>query len=279
MKRLFYILFFSLILLSSCSSTQSLSRRGVERTKVYYFQHKDIPKEFDGFRIAFASDFHYKSTLQEKGLNKLVKQLQDLHADIFLMGGDYIEGCENTAELFEKLAQVKTRFGTYAIMGNHDLGDCKGQIVEEMKKNGITILSDTVDTIPLHDEKIMVAGVRNSFKFTEKNNSPTSKLSPDDFVILLSHTPDYAEKGDITNTDLFLAGHTHGGQVTLFGLYAPVTASAYGQKFRSGKTENSHHQTMIITNGIGTSRHRIRLFAPSEVVLVVLKSEKSIERK
>ena len=63
--------------------------------------------------------------------------------------------------------------------------------------------------------------------------SPTLSLSPDDFVILLTHTPDYAEEVSITNTDLVLAGHTHGGQVTLFGLYAPIIPSRYGQRFLS----------------------------------------------
>ncbi len=74
----------------------------------------------------------------------------------------------------------------------------------------------------------------------------------------------------ITNSDLVLAGHTHGGQVTLFGLYAPIVPSHYGQRFLSGLKYNSDHIPLIITNGIGTSRKAIRFFAPSEVVIIVL---------
>ena len=91
---------------------------------------------------------------------------------------------------------------------------------------------------------------------------PTLALSPDDFVILLMHTPDYAEDVAITNTDLVLAGHTHGGQVTLFGLYAPILPSHYGQRFRGGLKRNSQGIPMIITNGLGTSNKNIRMFAP-----------------
>ena len=90
------------------------------------------------------------------------------------------------------------------------------------------------------------------------------------FCYLLTHTPDYAEDVDISNTDLALAGHTHGGQITLFGLYAPKTGSRYGQRFRTGKKENSKGIPVIITNGLGTSWMNFRLFAPSEVVLIRL---------
>ena len=95
-------------------------------------------------------------------------------------------------------------------------------------------------------------------------------LSPDDFVILLTHTPDYAEDVPVTNSDLILAGHTHGGQVTLFGLYAPIVPSHYGQRFLSGLKYNSKNIPMIVTNGIGTSQKAIRMFAPAEVVMIVL---------
>ena len=100
--------------------------------------------------------------------------------------------------------------------------------------------------------------------------SPTLGLSPDDFVILLTHTPDYAEDVPVTNSDLILAGHTHGGQVTLFGLYAPIVPSHYGQRFLSGLKYNSKNIPMIVTNGIGTSQKAIRMFAPAEVVMIVL---------
>ena len=120
-------------------------------------------------------------------------------------------------------------------------------------------------------ERIVIAGVRNPFNLERNGQSPTLSLSPDDFVILLTHTPDYAEDVPITNADLVLAGHTHGGQVTLFGLYAPVVPSRYGQRFLKGIRTNSERQPVIITNGIGTSSKNLRLFAPSEVVVLTLR--------
>lgn len=100
--------------------------------------------------------------------------------------------------------------------------------------------------------------------------SPTVSLKPEDFVIMLTHTPDYVEDVDISNTDLALAGHTHGGQVSLFKRWTPARFSKYGNRFLTGMKKNSQGIPVIITNGLGTSRKDIRLFTPSEVVLIVL---------
>ena len=135
---------------------------------------------------------------------------------------------------------------------------------------GMHLLEHKVDTLRRGGERILVAGVRNPFDLGKNGTSPTLGLSPDDFVILLTHTPDYAEDVPVTNSDLILAGHTHGGQVTLFGLYAPIVPSHYGQRFLSGLKYNSKNIPMIVTNGIGTSQKAIRMFAPAEVVMIVL---------
>jgi predicted MPP superfamily phosphohydrolase len=260
-----------LVLFSSCSSTKQLSRRGVARIKAYTFAHGDIPKAFDGFRIAFISDLHYKSTLQEAGLSKLIKQLQLLHADVLLMGGDYKEGVENIAPLFQALSKVKPTYGIIGVLGNNDYEVGYDELLREAKRNDIVLLENRCDTLLKEGERIVIAGVRNPFDLRTNGESPDRLLSDSDFVVLLSHTPDYAQDVDIRKSDLVLAGHTHGGQVTLFGLYAPKTASHYGQHFRSGLRYTIQKKPVIITNGIGTSQKPIRMFAPSEIVLVTLR--------
>lgn len=63
---------------------------------------------------------------------------------------------------------------------------------------------------------IIVSGVRNPFDLKKNGDSPSQHFPADDFIILLTHTPDYAEDTDVSNANLVLAGHTHGGQVSLF---------------------------------------------------------------
>ena len=252
------------------SSKAGSGYRGISRVRTYKFSHPDVPAAFDGFRIAFISDLHYKSLFKEKGLENLVRLLNDQRADVLLVGGDLHEGCEYVAPVISALAAVKVPMGTYTVLGNNDYEACYADIVRQLEAHNIHLLEHRVDTLKRDGAEILIAGVRNPFNLQKNGVSPTLALSPDDFVILLTHTPDYAEDVAITNTDLVLAGHTHGGQVTLFGLYAPILPSHYGQRFRGGLKRNSQGTPMIITNGLGTSNKNIRMFAPSEVIMIEL---------
>lgn len=252
------------------SSKAGSGYRGISRVRTYKFSHPDVPAAFDGFRIAFISDLHYKSLFKEKGLENLVRLLNDQRADVLLVGGDLHEGCEYVAPVVSALAAVKVPMGIYVVLGNNDYEACYADIVRQLEAHNIHLLEHRVDTLKRDGAEILIAGVRNPFDLQKNGVSPTLALSPDDFVILLMHTPDYAEDVAITNTDLVLAGHTHGGQVTLFGLYAPILPSHYGQRFRGGLKRNSQGIPMIITNGLGTSNKNIRMFAPSEVVVIEL---------
>ena len=239
----------------------------------YDFTHRDVPEAFDGFRIAFISDLHYKSLFKEKELAGLVRLLIAEQADVLLMGGDYQEGCEYVPELFATLSQVKTPMGTYGVMGNNDYERCHDDIVREMQRYGMRVLEHRVDTLKRDGQQILIAGVRNPFNLKQNGKSPTLDLSPEDFVILLVHTPDYVEDVSVANTDLALAGHTHGGQVRIFG-YAPIIPSHYGSRFLTGLKYNTANVPMIVTNGLGTSNRNIRIGAPTEVVVITLHQQK-----
>lgn len=202
----------------------------------------------------------------------ITRLLNDLHPDALLIGGDLHEGCEYVPDVIAALGAVKTPLGTYAVLGNNDYEACYDDILKEMERQGIHLLEHKADTLRRNGEHIVIAGVRNPFDIGQNGQSPTLSLASEDFVVLLTHTPDYAEDVPITNTDLVLAGHTHGGQVTVFGLYAPIIPSHYGQRFLTGLKYNSSNTPIIITNGIGTSNKNVRLFAPSEVVVITLLS-------
>lgn len=251
----------------------SSAYKGVDRVVKYDFTHRDVPEAFDGFRIAFISDFHYKSLFKEKELASLVRLLIAEQADVLLMGGDYQEGCEYVPELFAALSQVKTPMGTYGVMGNNDYERCHDDIVREMQRYGMRVLEHRVDTLKREGQQILIAGVRNPFDLKQNAKSPTLDLSPEDFVILLVHTPDYVEDVSVANTDLALAGHTHGGQVCIFG-YAPIIPSHYGSRFLTGLKYNTANIPMIVTNGLGTSNRNIRIGAPTEVVVITLHQQK-----
>ncbi len=271
LKFIVFLLIAAVLLLSSCATASFSKYKGIGRIKTYRVSSSDLPPSFDGFRMAFATDFHYESRFSHKRLQSLVDALRSLDADILLLGGDYRgRNGGDVDELFAALSRVDTRYGTYAVMGNHERGENDTLVRKAMAETGVKLLEHTTDTIVNGDDFILITGIRNPFDLKRNGVSPTLSLKPDDFVVMLTHTPDYAEDTDIGNTDLALAGHTHGGQVSFFRRWAPAKFSKYGNRFLTGMKHNSAGIPIIISNGLGTSRKDVRLFTPSEVVLVVL---------
>lgn len=266
MKRHLLLLATVLLLLSSCAS---LSPNGVGRIKRYTVESEQLPSAFDGCRVAFVSDTHYPSLFGRKRLPELVACLKELAPDLLLLGGDYVTDDDSIDVLFKALGSVDTSYGTFAVLGNHERRN-HAQIVRSMEEYGIKHLDDELHPLACNGEQIYLAGVSDSFSDT-LSFCPTRLVGNDEFVVLLAHTPDYAERTG-TTADLVLSGHTHGGQVSLFGIYTPVRNSMYGARFLRGKNMTSNGSVVITTNGVGTSRRKIRMFVPSEIVVVELKS-------
>lgn len=278
------LLLLSALLLASCTS---IRYAGVNRIRDYDITSPRLPEAFDGYRIAFASDFHLKSKFKERQLRGTVKALQALAPDVLMLGGDYQEGCEYVEPLFNELAKATPLDGIYAVLGNNDYERCTQLIRETMRANGIQLMEDSTAFIHRGADSIIVWGANvyaeryaTALPNRSRGGRPGSAMSVSSpmggveeaspFVILLTHTPDYIEESEASIADLALAGHTHGGQVTLFGLYSPVTASKYGMRYRTGLRHNRQGIPIIISNGLGTSRHPIRMFAPTDIVIVTL---------
>lgn len=247
-----------------------LETTGINRLAEYTVVHRDIPQDFDGKTILFISDLHYPSLFAKEDIYKLSSYLSTLDYDILCLGGDYHEDITLIDTLFDELGKHVPALGAFAVMGNNDYERGYEQVVEAMKRNNIQLLEHEVAQIGINREKLFIVGVRNPFDLTKNGVSPSLDMKANNFVILLTHTPDYAEDVAIGSTDLVLAGHTHGGQVRIFGV-APIVPSKYDQRFLSGLVYNSDKIPMLVTNGIGTSNKKVRMGAPSEVMLIHLK--------
>lgn len=257
------------LLLSVLVSCATLSPNGVGRVKRYTVVSDRLPAVFDGCRVAFVSDIHYPSLFSAQRLGKLVTALSDIHPDLLLLGGDYVTSDDSIKALFSALETVGARYGTYAVLGNHERRN-GGLVASSMREHGIILLSDSIACVDAAGGELFIAGVRDSFSCDSVMLQRVDAIADDAFVILLAHTPDYAERSSV-EVDVVLSGHTHGGQVSLFGLYTPVRNSVYGDRFLKGRNATSKGTTVITTNGVGTSRKKVRFCVPSEVVLLTLK--------
>lgn len=254
-------------LLASCAS---LSSSGVGRIRHYEITDEKLPPEFDSTVIAFISDIHYPSKLTRKRLGKVVHRLRCINPDIMLLGGDYVTSPAYMDELFDSLSSVNVGIGIYAVLGNHERSNAA--LVDSVaNKYGIYMLNDEAVAVACGNSFIYLAGVRDSFKADSLTRSPSDSVSDDNFTLLLTHTPDYVQ--DVAaEAALALAGHTHGGQVSLFGLYTPVKNTHYGTRFLKGLNYTDKGVPVITTTGVGTSRKKVRFCVPSEIIVVTLRN-------
>lgn len=259
----------AVMLLSSCAS---ISPNGVGRINRYSFADEAVPEEFVGYKIAFISDIHYPSLFAQPHLKKLTRKLQKESPDMLLLGGDYVTSVDFLDELFDSLSSVQPLDGIFAVLGNHERRT-KELVARTMSDYCIELLADTVVAIERGSAVIYLAGVYDSFAYDSLVVQPAETISDEEFVMLLCHTPDYAELSS-TTADIVFSGHTHGGQVSLFGLYTPVKNTQYGSRFLRGRNVTTSGATVITTTGVGTSRRKVRFCVPSEIVFVTLKRNK-----
>ena len=252
------------------------------QVKEYTFVHRDVPPAFNGLRIAFLSDIHRSPFFSQARVRSVVEQVNSLRPDLIVLGGDYVYlYTDYAASCFAELKNLEAPLGCYGVLGNHDYGKYTdghhgpAEVIQAMAEAGITLLRDEAVWVERQGARIRLGGVSDYGVDRPSLARILESTAPHDFVILVSHQPDYAEELPQGAVDLVLSGHTHGGQITFFGLWAPYVPSQYGQKFRTGlvKTDKT---TVIVSNGIGTSTvPPIRLFARPQIVIVTLKSSPS----
>lgn len=231
----------------------------------------DLPPEFDGTKIAVIGDFHYGEFCSEDEVEDAVELANSQNPDIVVLVGDYVTDDESNLEVcFDQLSKLKAPLGVYAIAGNHDPFE---ETRSHINRVGIENLNNDYFTITKGNSKIYIGGSSNPSIYSPfVNGEKYNVVNKSDFVILSYHNPNNFPRLNLTNVDLVLAGHNHGGQVNFFG-YSPMVAYAIDEKqYLSGLFEDYGSQ-MVVTNGIGKTKVPIRFMARPQVTMVTLECE------
>ncbi|MGE5398634.1 MAG: metallophosphoesterase [Chitinophagales bacterium] len=240
------------------------------RVKTIDYTSADVPVAFDGVRIAFLTDVHHGPFFSRNRVKKVVKKVNSLNPDLILLGGDYVSRDQKYIEpCFEELASLKAPLGEYGVLGNHDHWEGTELCRECMSKAGITCLDNQAIWLKRSTDKIKLGGVGDYWEDLSDLTPTTADVQPSDFVLAITHNPDFVETIQDSRVDLVLSGHNHDGQVTFFGLWAPVVPSAYGQKYRYGLVDTGVTK-VYVSSGIGTITPPVRFCARPEIVIVQL---------
>lgn len=233
----------------------------------------DIPQSFVGKKIVFITDIHHGPFLSIERVKKLVERINKLDPDYILMGGDYVHRePEYIIPVFTEFKKLKAKNGIFGVLGNHDHWESAEITRKMMIENRIKICDNKSYWEKIVNDSIKIGGVGDLWEDIQILDSTTFDLKDSDFSILISHSPDYLDHIPKNLIDLTLSGHTHGGQMTFFGMWAPILPSKYGQKYRYG-LKNIEGMQAYISSGIGTITPPLRFFCRPEIVLINLRNE------
>lgn len=239
--------------------------------KVYHISRSDIPSAFNDTKIVFLTDIHHGRFFSRSRVARVVDQVNKLKPELILLGGDYVEGSPKYIDdFFEELGRLHAP--VFGVLGNHDHWQGAERTRKAMLRRKIHSIDNAAFWVRKNGQRIRVGGVGDHCEDVQHLNRTVDSAELSDFVILVSHSPDYVQEIKSDKVDLVLAGHTHGGQVTFFGVYGPKVPSHYGQKFRTGSVMINKMQ-MIVSNGIGTTLFPIRFFARPQIVIIHLHAE------
>jgi uncharacterized protein len=246
--------------------------------KEYTFASPDVPAAFDRTRIVLLTDLHRAFFFSQKRLAGVVERAAQLHPDLVVLGGDYVYGSmKYEVPAFTELSRLQAPLGVFAVLGNHDYAHLDHDrndptpTLRAAEKANIPLLDNAGVWIEKSGQRFRLAGVSDLQEGFPNPQAAIGDARPADLVVLVSHEPDVAESLTPGEADLMLAGHTHGGQVTFFGLWAPVIGSDYGQKYRTGMV-STESTTVVVSNGVGTIFPPLRFFARPQIVVITLHS-------
>src|SRR5882757_5126944 len=244
-------------------------------------------------KIAVIADLHACDPwMSLDRIEAIVERTNALDADIIVMLGDYVAGHRRVTRFIPAgewapvLAGLKAPLGVHAILGNHDWWEDKtvqregkGLTVARraLEASGIPVYENDAKRLSKGGRPFWLAGLGDQLAYMPARRfRPVKRIGVDDLaatlskvtddapVILLAHEPDVAKRVP-ARVALQLSGHTHGGQVRLFG-WSPVSVS--GPQLTYGYVRMNCD--VVVSGGLGCSIMPFRLGVPPEIVLVSL---------
>lgn len=217
----------------------------------------------ESFRIVQISDLHCdKKPLSESSIVKIINSLEP---DIIVFTGDAVN-FPSALPLFKKtMNNLKAGLDKLAVYGNWETLHWPG--LDYYSDTDIKLLDAETTELIKNNETITITGLNCAKPILDE--SLCRKLSNDKFNVFLYHFSDLVEDMDKYNVDLYLCGHTHGGQIALPFYGALITLSKFGKKYESGMYSVGN-TILYVNRGIGMDSFpapRIRFLARPEIAV------------
>ncbi len=230
---------------------------------------KRLPKNLDGFRIVHLSDIHHSPFTSLEHISRAVQIANELKPDMFVLTGDFVSHeAEYIQPMAQAMGQLKSEFGTFACLGNHDHRTDAAMVTDSLRAENIRVLINEGFRFAARGASVWLCGVDDYMVGLTDLRAALRGSFPDEMKMLLAHNPKIIYRAARASIDLMLSGHTHGGQVKLRDDEKRILPR---RKFKSGLYRRKETQ-VYITRGIGTVVLPVRFGCPPEVSLIELKT-------
>ena len=228
-----------------------------------------LPPERDGLTLVAISDLHLGTLKGERWLTKLLGRINDLKPDLVVVVGDLVDGNVRHVEtLLPVLQQLHAPLGVWAVTGNHEYYAGLERSVKLMEAAGYQLLRDRwVEATP----GLIIAGVDDLTareQFGQRDGAVEQALAnrPAGAALLLSHSPLESSRAAAAGAQLMLSGHTHAGQIWPFNLLVRLKYPLLAGRYEVAG------MTLIVGRGTGTWGPPMRLWQPSEILRIKLRT-------
>ncbi|KMT22561.1 metallophosphoesterase [Clostridium cylindrosporum] len=224
-------------------------------------------------KVVLLSDIHLGSYIGKERLKTMVNEVNTIKPDVVLIAGDLIDSYLQPFiddNLAEGLGKIKSRYGTYLALGNHDFMTNKvDQLTNELESNGVKVLRDEFNLINdsfyiVGRDDVSVSRYGNKRKDLSTILKNVDKTKP---IIVIDHTPKDLKEPYNEKIDLQVSGHTHRGQFAPFNL---VTSKIFELDYGYMKKDSFN---AVISSGYGTWGPPIRIGSRSEIVQINLEGK------
>jgi len=228
----------------------------------------NLPSSFNGFRILHLSDLHIDSI---PGFVSLITdKLKDLKFDICLLTGDYRRDMSGSFSQILKPVRILSKYirapyGTFAVLGNHDTY----LMARYERDSGMELLINESVEVIKDGQKILITGTDDPFNFFTEPAALCLETRGYEFKIAMVHTSELARTASENKYDLYLCGHTHGGQICLKEGVPLISHQFEGKQFNQGLWKVGN-MTGYTSRGAGVSGLPVRFNCKAEITVLTL---------
>ena len=259
-KKIIVIVTSLIIVIAACIINATIFNTKQLQTRQVILKSEKINEESSDLLIAYFSDLHYGTYIDNNFLENVINKINDYKPDVIIFGGDLLDNIneENKVYLTDVLKTLDAEYGKYAILSDQDKLN-KTDITKILIDANFKTINDTNASININKSTINIVGVDTNFV------EAFHGINSNNYTLVVGHYPDLFDDIIDYDFDYMLAGHSHGGQV-----YIPLINYFFRkegcQKYYHGKYQEDN-KTLDITNGVGRTDSNARFLADAEIVL------------